>query len=280
MNSRSNMRTRERRDFHVTKAGQDSAVLPADPRFLGATVTDGGTNFALWSEAADAVELCLFDKVNGHLLETRFALAHRTGPIWHGYLAGVRPGQRYGYRVYGPWHPERGLRFNAAKLLIDPNTHQLDGQILYVPEIYSHVSEDGLGKGDINVRDNRNSAGKIPYSVVTNHAPRKLHRLNTPWARTLIYEAHVQGLTGKNLDIDPAERGTYRGLGHPSTIAHLKKIGVTALELLPIQHSITEPAVWNRGRRNYWGYNPIAFSAPHTDYASTSDPITAVADMK
>ena len=249
-------------------------MLPADPRFLGSTVTDEGTNFALWSEAADAVELCLFDEINGHLLETRFALAHRTGPIWHGYLAGVRPGQRYGYRVYGPWHPERGLRFNAGKLLIDPYAHQLAGQLQYVPEIYSHVSLDGLGSGDINVRDNRDSAGNVPYSVVTQNAPRQIHRLNTPWVKTFIYEAHVQGLTAKNLAIDPAERGTYRGLGHPSTIAHLKRIGVTALELLPIQYSITEPAVWNRKRGNYWGYNPIAFSAPHADYAATADPIS------
>ena len=249
-------------------------MLPADPRFLGATVTNEGTNFALLTEAADAVELCLFNEVNGHLVETRFALAHRTGPIWHGYLAGVRPGQRYGYRVYGPWHPERGLRFNAAKLLIDPYAHQLDGQIFYLPEIYGHLSEDSQGLGDINLRDNRDSAGKVPYSVVTEDSPRKILRLNTPWAKTLIYESHVQGLTAKNPDIDPDERGTYRALGHPSTIAHLKKIGVSALELLPIQSSITEPAIWNRGRRNYWGYNPIAFSAPHAAYASTADPIT------
>jgi isoamylase len=249
-------------------------VLPADPRFLGATVTHEGTNFALWSEAADAVELCLFDEANGDLVETRFALGHRTGPIWHGYLAGVRPGQRYGYRVYGPWKPERGLRFNAAKLLIDPYVHQLEGQIQYEPEIYSHVSEDGLGKGNINVQDHRNNAGKIPYSVVTHYSSRPIYRLNTPWVKTFIYEAHVQGFTAKNLDIDPAERGSYHALGHPSTIAHLKKIGVTALELLPIQFSTTEPAVWNRGRRNYWGYNPIAFSAPHRDYAFTAEPIT------
>lgn len=248
-------------------------MLPADPRFLGATVTDEGANFALLTEAADAVELCLFNEVNGHLVETRFALAHRTGPIWHGYLTGVRPGQRYGYRVYGPWLPERGLRFNAAKLLIDPYAHQLDGEFSYLPEIYGHLSEDALGHGDTNVRDNRDSAGKVPYSVVTGNSPRTINRLNTPWAKTLIYEAHVQGLTAKNLEIDPGERGTYRGLGHPSTIAHLKKIGVSALELLPIQSSITEPAIWNRGRRNYWGYNPITFSAPHAAYASTTDPI-------
>ena len=248
-------------------------LLPADPRYLGATLTDDGANFALWAQAADAVELCLFNEINGHFVETRFALAHRTGPIWHGYLSGVRSGQRYGYRVYGPWNPEQGLRFNAAKLLLDPYTHHIDGAVEYVPEIYSYTSADGLGNGDINVRDDRDSAGKVPYSVVTDHKPRHIHRLNTPWSKTIIYEAHVQGLTALNPQIDSAERGTYRALGHPSTIAHLKKIGVSALELLPIHQAITEPAVWNRGRRNYWNYNPIAFTAPHAAYAATHDPI-------
>lgn len=257
-----------------TFAREDGGVLPADHRFLGATPTHEGTNFALWSEAADAVELCLFSDINGHLVETRFALAHRTGPIWHGYLAGVRPGQRYGYRVYGPWQPERGLRFNAAKLLIDPCAHLLAGEIKYVPEIYGHKSKDGFGDGELDLRDGRDSAGKVPYSVVTHHAPRKIDRLNIPWAKTLIYEAHVQGISAANPEIEENERGTYRGLGHASTIAHLKKLGITAVELLPIHHALTEPAIWARNRRNYWGYNPIAFSAPNTDYASTDDPIS------
>lgn len=111
-------------------------MLQADPRYLGAIPTEEGTNFAIWAEAADAVELCLFTEVNGKLLETRFALSHRNGPIFHGYLKGVRPGQRYGYRVYGPWEPERGSRFNPNKLLIDPYAHHLDGELLYVP-VYS-----------------------------------------------------------------------------------------------------------------------------------------------
>ncbi len=249
-------------------------MQPADHRYLGATLTHAGTNFALWSEAADAVELCLFNEINGHLVETRFALAHRTGPIWHGYLAGVKAGQRYGFRVYGSWQPERGLRFNSAKLLIDPYTHLLDGSVQYLPEIYGHVNSDGLGEGDLTKRDSRDSAGKVPYSVVTHHLPRKIERLNTPWAKTLLYEAHVQGISANNPEIDENERGTYRGLGHPSTISHLKNLGITALELLPLQHSMTEPAIWARGRKNYWGYNPIAFSAPHREYAATDDPIS------
>jgi glycogen operon protein len=247
---------------------------PADPRTLGATLTEGGCNFAIWTNAADAVELCLFNEVNGKLVESRFALSHRNGPIWHGYLAGVRAGQRYGYRIYGPWQPEYGTRFNAAKLLIDPYTHQLDGAVQYVPEIYSHVAVDGTGEGDLSVRDDRDSAGFVPYSVVTNHSAREIHRPLTSWTSTVIYEAHVQGLTAKNPRIPAEERGTYKALGHPSTIAHLQHLGITALELLPIHSYVTEPGIWHRGRKNHWGYNAIAFSAPHAEYAATNDPIS------
>ncbi|MSW40020.1 MAG: glycogen debranching protein GlgX, partial [Actinobacteria bacterium] len=247
---------------------------PADPRTLGATLTEGGCNFAIWSNAADAIELCLFNEVNGKLVETRFALSHRNGPIWHGYLAGVRAGQRYGYRIYGPWQPAYGSRFNAAKLLIDPYTHRLDGHLEYRPEIYSHVASDGTGTGDTSVRDDRDSAGFVPYSVVTKHPVREIHRPLTSWTSTLIYEAHVQGLTAKNPNIPEEERGTYKALGHSSTIAYLKNLGVTAVELLPIHSYLTEPGIWHRGRKNHWGYNPIAFSAPHTEYAATDDPIT------
>ena len=246
---------------------------PADPRTLGATLTEGGCNFAIWSNAADAVELCLFNEVNGKLVETRFALSHRNGPIWHGYLAGVRAGQRYGYRVYGSWQPEYGSRFNAAKLLIDPYTHRLDGNLTYTPEIYSHVSEDAIGTGDSNLRDNRDSAGFVPYSVVTDYQPREINRPLTSWTSTVIYEAHVQGLTAKNDRIPQEERGTYKALGHESTIAHLQHLGVTAVELLPIHSYATEPTIWARGRKNHWGYNAIAFSAPHSEYAATDDPI-------
>ena len=249
-------------------------MLPADPRTLGSTVTDGGTNFAIWSNAADAVELCLFNEVNGKLVETRFALSHRNGPIWHGYLAGVRPGQRYGYRVYGPWIPEYGVRFNAAKLLLDPYAHVIDGDVIYSPEIYGHVAHDLEGNGDLSERDPRDSAGKVPYSVVSDHPVREINRPLVPWAKTIIYEAHVKGLTAFNQEIPESERGSYKALGHPSTIAHLKSIGVTALELLPIAQSITEPTIYGRGRKNHWGYNSLLFSAPHKEYASTADPIT------
>jgi glycogen operon protein len=249
-------------------------MKPADPRYLGATLTQEGANFAIWAAAADAVELCLFNEVNGHWLETRFALAHRDGPIFHGYLAGVKMGQRYGYRVYGPWNPEQGWRFNPHKLLLDPYAHQVVGELNYAPDIYGHHASDGLGNGDLSVQDLRDSAPFVPLSVVTSNEKIDHDRLNTPWAKSVIYEAHVRGLTQFNPDIPEHERGTYKALGHPSTISYLTNLGITALELLPIHHFVTEPGIFARGRENYWGYNALAFSAPHSPYAATDDPIS------
>ena len=253
-------------------------MKPADKRYLGATLTEQGANFAIWAAAADAVELCLFNEVNGHWLETRFALAHRDGPIFHGYLAGVKKGQRYGFRVYGPWHPEQGWRFNPNKLLLDPYAHQVAGELIYAPEIYGHQASDGLGNGDTAIKDERDSAPYVPVSVVTENHKVMDSRLNTPWAKTVIYEAHVRGLTQFNLDIPENERGTYKALGHPSTIKYLTDLGITALELLPIHHFVTEPGIYARGRENHWGYNALAFSAPHSPYAATDDPITELRD--
>ena len=247
----------------------------ANPLILGNHLTHDGTDFALWAPAADAVEICLFDRPNesAQWSETRFSLAHRDGPIWHGHLAGIRTGQRYGYRVYGPWIPEQGWRFNPAKVLIDPYAHLLDGELRYSPEIFGHRANDSLGNGDFSIQDDRNSLDSVPLSVVTSHSPRIINRPLTPWKRTFIYEAHVKGLTALNEEIPPHERGTYKALGHPSTIEHLLRLGVTALELLPIHHFVTETNTHARGRENHWGYNPLAFSAPHRKYASTSDPI-------
>lgn len=249
-------------------------MRPADPHKLGAQVTQEGTNFALWAPAADAVELCLFDLSGGAISETRFALAHRDGPIWHGYLAGVKPGQLYGYRVYGPWRPEQGWRFNPNKVLIDPYTHLIEGELKLTQEIYGHHASDELGNGFLEIQDSRDSSPFVPLSVVTQDSIRPIHRPNTPWKKSVIYEAHVRGLTFRNLDIPEHERGTYKALAHPTVISHLKALGVTALELLPIHHFLTETGVRSRGRINHWGYNPLAFSAPHRPYAATLDPIS------
>ena len=247
-------------------------MRPADPHKLGAQVTQEGTNFALWAPAADAVEVCLFE--GPERIETRFSLTHRDGPIWHGYLAGVKAGQRYGYRVYGPWRPEQGWRFNPHKVLIDPYAHLISGELALTPEIYGHQASDELGNGFLELQDSRDSAPFVPLSVVTTESTRNINRPNTPWKKTFIYEAHVRGLTFRNLDIPESERGTYKALAHPTVIAHLQKLGVTAVELLPIHHYLSETNLRSRGRINHWGYNPIAFSAPHAPYAATDDPIS------
>jgi glycogen operon protein len=253
-------------------------VLPADPRYLGARVTEEGTNFSIWAPAADKVEVALFDLVDGKEIERRVELEFQDGPIFHGYIPGVFAGQRYGYRIHGEWNPNQGWRFNPNKLLLDPYTHHLAGDFNYVPEIYGHKAEDGYGQGDINVMDERDSAPFVPKSVVSPHYPHRSRRLNIPWPKTVIYEAHVRGLTALNNEIPEQERGTYKALSHPSVINYLKDLGVTALELLPIQEFITEPAIWQRGRENYWGYNPLAFSVPHRAYAATENPIEELRD--
>jgi glycogen operon protein len=244
-----------------------------DQRFLGSQVTEEGTNFAIWAAAATKVELCLIEEVNGHHVEVRHELIDRNGPIFHGYFKGIRAGQKYGYRVHGLWDPLRGWRFNPHKLLMDPNAHAVYGELQYRPEIYSHVAIDGLGGGDTTVMDTRDNVGFVPLSVVTEDRGANDLRLRTRWSQTVIYEAHVRGFTEFNTAIPENERGTYKALGHPSTIEYLQTLGVTALELLPIHQFISEPAIEARGRENYWGYNPIAFSAPHKGYAATDDPI-------
>lgn len=246
-------------------------MRPANPLILGANFDGLGTGFSLWSSAAQEVELCLFDEDG---IETRYSLSHREGMVWHGYLAGVYPGQRYGFRVHGKWNPANGQRANANKLLLDPYAHAVKGSLSYSPAIYGHRAQDSWGAGDPNEMDTRDSAQFVPMGVVTSHQPRDIHRPNTPWSQTVIYEAHTRGLTARHPQIDPDDRGTYAALGHPAVIAHLHRIGATAIELLPIHQFLTEPSVASRNLQNYWGYNPILFAAPHAAYATTEDPIT------
>lgn len=253
-------------------------MFAGDQRYLGAHLTEEGTNFAIWAAEAEKVELCLFNRTGNVLHEVRHELVYRNGPIYHGYFPGIREGQLYGYRIYGPWEPENGWRFNHHKVLIDPYAHQLDGEVIYTPEIYSHRAIDATGFGDLLEQDLRDNAPYVPLSVVTKNVHSDGVRLVTPWSRTVIYEAHVRGLTQFNNEIPENERGTYKALGHQSTINYLKNLGVTALELQPIHHFMTEPAIALRGRQNYWGYNPIIFSAPHASYAATADPISELRD--
>ena len=225
---------------------------PGKPYPSGAEWDGDGANFALWSRSATGVDVCLFDPDG---VETRIALDERTYHVWHGYLPGVGPGQRYGFRVHGLNDPSRGVRHNPNKLLIDPYARALEGEFVDHPAVYG---------GD------EDSAPYVPRSVIVHGAfpwggDRKP---DIPWEDTVIYELHVRGFTMTNPDIPPEIRGTYAGLAQPVAIDYLRSLGVTAVELLPIQHFVTEPAVQRRGLPNYWGYNTLGFFAPHEAYSS------------
>ncbi|HZG90392.1 MAG TPA: glycogen debranching protein GlgX [Pseudonocardia sp.] len=228
---------------------------------LGATYDGSGTNFALFSEAAEKVELCLFSPRGK---ETRYPLNEVDGFVWHGYLPTVQPGQRYGYRVHGVYDPATGRRCNPAKLLVDPYAKALDGPVRWDEAVF------GYPFGDPDGRSEADSAPFVPRSVVVNpffdwgtdRAPR------IPYHETVIYEAHVRGLTIAHPDIPAELRGTYTGLAHPVMIEHLKGLGVTAVELMPVHEFLNDHHLQQKGLSNYWGYNTIAFLAPHHAYAT------------
>jgi isoamylase len=236
-------------------------LLPGRPYALGADAKAGGTNFAISSEIADAVEVCLFDDDGS---ETRVELPLHSAHIWHGFIPGVGPGQRYGLRVHGPWAPDQGLRCNGSKLLLDPYATAIDGTIEGGEAIFGHHFAD---PGRLNDTD---SAPSMPRCVVTAHdfdwgedePPR------TPLDETVIYETHVKGLTLRHPDVPEQLRGTYAGLAHPAITAYLVDLGVTAVELLPVHQFVQDPHLQEHGLRNYWGYNSIGFLAPHGEYSS------------
>jgi isoamylase len=236
-------------------------IWPGDPYPLGATYDGAGTNFALYTEAADKVELCLFDGD----AETRVPFTECEGYVWHGYLPGIGPGQRYGYRVHGPYEPERGHRCNPAKLLLDPYAKAIDGEVRWHEAVY------GYRFGDPDSRNDLDSAPYVPRSVVINPFFGWGHDRPpaTPYHDTVIYEAHVRGLTTRHPRIPEQLRGTYAALGHPEIIDHLTGLGVTALELMPVHQFVTDHVLVERGLTNYWGYNTIGFFAPHHAYSST-----------
>ncbi len=245
--------------------------LPGRPAPLGATWDGEGTNFALFSQHAHGVQLCLFDEHGG---ERRIPLQESTYRVWHGYLPGVAPGQRYGYRVSGPFSPEHGLRFNPDKLLVDPYARAIDGELILHDAIYGFPP----GRED-HVRDVADSAPYVPKSVVVhdNFPWGDDRRPAVPWAQSVVYELHVKGMTARHPDVPPELRGTYTGLCHPAVLEHLTSLGVTAVELLPVHHFVSEPAISRRGLKNYWGYNTLGFFAPHAGYAagsSTGDQVT------
>ncbi len=243
------------------------SVLPGQPDPLGATWDGEGINFAVYSEHAVRVDVCLFDELRGR--ETaRLSLPEKSRHIWHGYVRGIGPGQLYGYRAYGPYAPNEGLRFNPAKLLIDPYARAIAGEVHWSAPVFGHRLR---GPREDLTRDIHNSARGVPKSVVV-HASfdwRGDRPPNVPWSETVIYEAHVKGLTKLHPDVPPELRGTYAGLASPPVIGHLKSLGVTTLELLPVHHFIYDYFLAEKGLRNYWGYNTIGFFAPHGPYAAS-----------
>ncbi|MFE4829719.1 glycogen debranching protein GlgX [Streptomyces sp. NPDC056672] len=269
-----------------------TAVWPGAPTPLGArfrTGPDGvaGTNFALWAGGAEAVEVCLFDDGGA---ETRLPLTELTHEIWHGFVPGVRPGQRYGFRVHGRWDPWTGARWNPAKLLLDPYARAVDAAEgndyrRLPPEVYGHVRDWPQRNVADTVRDDRDSAPFVPKGVVVHDdAPddewAEDRRPKTPWADSVIYELHVRGFTKLHPGIPEELRGTYAGLAHPAAIAHLRRLGVTAVELLPVHQYAHEEHLLKRGLHNYWGYNSIGYFAPHAAYASAGTRGEQVGEFK
>ena len=246
-----------------------STVWPGAPFPLGATWDGEGVNFALFSEHAEGVELCLYHDAGGGRETDRLQLPDCTDGVWHGYLPDVRPGQLYGYRVLGPYEPGAGLRFNPAKLLIDPYATAISGPIVWSDVLLPYAP----GQPDADLRaDARDSAGIMPKCVVTDSAFdwQGDRAPDTPWNRTVIYECHVKGMTARHPDVPEQLRGTYLGLASDPIIEHLKSLHVTAVELMPIHHHAVEPALAQRGLVNYWGYNSIAFLAPDARFATAS----------
>jgi glycogen operon protein len=240
---------------------------------LGATYDGSGTNFALFSEVAERVELCLFD-ADG--MQTRVNLPEVDGFVWHAFLPGIEPGQRYGYRVHGPYDPGKGLRCNPAKLLLDPYAKAIDGRIDW------HESLFGYNFGDPDSRNDEDSAAHMSKSVVINpffdwgvdRPPRHAY------ADSVIYEAHVKGMTQRHPEIPTALRGTYAGIAHPVIIDHLRELGVTAIELMPVHHFVNDKFLVDKGLSNYWGYNTIGFLAPDIKYTSSHSPGSQVQEFK
>jgi glycogen operon protein len=253
--------------------GAVSEIWPGKAYPLGATYDGSGTNFAVFSEAAEQVELCLFD-VDG--AETRVTLPEVDGFVWHGFIPNIEPGQRYGYRVYGHNDPAAGQRCNPNKLLIDPYAKAIDGTFEWNQSLF------GYNFGDPDSRNNDDSAARMPKSVVIN--PYFDWGVDRPpgheYADTVIYEAHVKGLTQTHQEIPEQIRGTYAAVAHPVIIEHMKSLGVNAIELMPVHHFVNDSTLVDKGLTNYWGYNTIGFFAPEPKYSSSATPGGQVQEFK
>ena len=251
-------------------------LWPGRPYPLGASFDGVGTNFSLFSEAADRVDLCLFD---GRGAEERVELEEVSAHVWHCYLPEGRPGQLYGYRIHGPHSPESGLRCNPSKLLLDPYAKAVQGEVRWDRSVFGYRWGDP--REDLS-RNRADDARFVPKSVVVNpyFEWRDDRHPNIPLHETVIYETHVKGFTARHPGIPKRLRGTYAGLAHPAAIAHLAELGVTAVELLPVHQFIHDHALAERGLRNYWGYNSICYMAPHNGYAAAGAPGDVVSEFK
>src|SRR3984957_2513654 len=240
---------------------------------LGATFDGAGTNFSIYSEAAEQVELCLFDEDG---TERRFTVDEVDACCWHAYVPTVGPGQRYGYRVHGPWDPGQGQRCNPAKLLLDPYAKAIEGVVDWAPACFPYEF------GDEDSRNDADSAPYVPRSIVTNpyFDWGNDRRPDIPLNESVIYELHLKGFTAKHPEVPEAERGSYAGLAHPAVIDYLTGLGVTAVELLPVHQFVDDSLLVDRGLHNYWGYNSIGFLAPHNAYAATGQRGEQVAEFK
>jgi glycogen operon protein len=255
------------------------AVLPGVPFPLGANLVDGGVNFAIHSERAQRAFVCLFDPNEPSREIAHYELFEKTAHVFHGMVPQTAADALYGYRLDGPFEPRKGLRFNINKLLIDPYARALHGAIDFKGPIYGYPM--GHSDGDLAFSTD-DDAGSVPKSVVLSDAfdwgqdaaP------TVPWSRTIIYEAHVRGLTMRHPGIPEALRGTYAGLGHPAIIEHLKKLGISTLELMPVHAKLVDGYLTGRGLTNYWGYSPIGFFAPEQSYAQAKTPGAQVAEFK
>jgi Type II secretory pathway, pullulanase PulA and related glycosidases len=234
------------------------------PYPLGAIVDPDGTNFAIFARDASAVDLCLF---NADGVEQRIRLADHLEHVWHGYLPDIGPGQRYAFRVHGPYAPELGHRFNPHKLLLDPYARLIDGPIQPVDELFGYSYGDSEADRSF---DDRDSGARLPKCVVVDPSFDWANDASpaTPLSDTLIYEVHVKGFTALHPDVPPGLRGTYAGLASASALAHLRRLGVTAVELLPIHHHLSGRPLADRGLTDYWGYNTVGFFAPDPRFAA------------
>ena len=243
-------------------------VYPGSPHPLGATWDGNGVNFALYTENATGVDLCLFDEPLGKTEVHRIKVKEVTHQVWHVYIPGLKPGQLYGYRVYGPYEPENGHRFNPNKLLIDPYAKAIAGSIDWNDSLFGY--ELGSPEEDLSFSD-LDSAPYIPKAVVVDERFNWEgdRQLKIPYYKTVIYEAHVKGFTQTHPDIPESIRGTYAAIAHPVSIKYLKELGITAIELMPVHHFIVDKILKDKGLTNYWGYNTIGFFAPEVKYSSS-----------